>query len=31
VAGTGGTHIYPDGGSAGTEKAASFEIPVGGR
>jgi carbamate kinase len=30
VAGTGGTHIYPDGVGAGTEKAASFEIPVGG-
>jgi len=31
VAGTGGTHIYPDRAGAGTEKAASFEIPVGGR
>jgi len=31
VAGTGGTHIYPDGGSAGTKKGASLEIPVGGR
>jgi len=31
VAGTGGTHIYPDRSGAGAEKAASFEIPVGGR
>jgi len=31
VAGTGGTHIYPDRAGAGTEKTASFEIPVGGR
>lgn len=31
VAGAGGTHIYPGCAAAGTEKAGSFKIPVGGR